>query len=163
MYSYYVKLTGNTQCQMYGGHWRDIGFQDSNPYTDLRALGMFGPLQMLAFVEYHKDLLVEIWKYTQDDERNRKKFPLSTTMLNMSQLALNSLRLGKLSSMIKKRTTVISAVNQLYFALLWEVYREFRFNGKTIEDYGYIKKELERRVVADPGGLVLSFEKRGEM
>ena len=44
MRSYYTKLTGIKDCQIYGPHWYSIGFQDSNPYSDLRALGMFGPL-----------------------------------------------------------------------------------------------------------------------
>ena len=44
IYSYYYKLTGVKKCVQYGNHWKEIGFQDTDPSTDFRGLGMLGPL-----------------------------------------------------------------------------------------------------------------------
>ena len=38
------------QCRSIGSHWQDIGFQATDPKTDIRGAGMFGVLQMLYMI-----------------------------------------------------------------------------------------------------------------
>ncbi len=84
---------------------------------------------MLAFADYHKKLLVEMWQFVKGDN---KKYPLSTTMLGMSFIVIDVLRSGRLNALIHKFKSVIKVANQLYFGLLYKLYRIFKDEGKDI-------------------------------
>ncbi|XP_024599498.1 ELMO domain-containing protein 3 isoform X2 [Neophocaena asiaeorientalis asiaeorientalis] len=55
----YKKLTGSKfDCALHGDHWEDLGFQGTNPATDLRGAGFLALLHLLYLVMDSKTLLM---------------------------------------------------------------------------------------------------------
>lgn len=54
--SIYLQLTGNETCARTGQHWIDVGFQNEDPYTDIRGSGILGLIQLLYFTEVYNEL-----------------------------------------------------------------------------------------------------------
>mmetsp|Transcript_41552 Transcript_41552/g.47935 ORF Transcript_41552/g.47935 Transcript_41552/m.47935 type:complete len:585 (+) Transcript_41552:3-1757(+) len=54
--SIYLQLTGNETCARTGQHWIDVGFQNEDPYTDIRGSGILGLIQLLYFAEVYNEL-----------------------------------------------------------------------------------------------------------
>jgi hypothetical protein len=48
--SLYRSLLKKDSCRSIGSHWKDIGFQATDPTTDIRGAGMLGVLQMQFFL-----------------------------------------------------------------------------------------------------------------
>lgn len=44
LYTIYTSLKHTDYCRRYGNHWEDIGFQGTDPASDLRGTGMLGIL-----------------------------------------------------------------------------------------------------------------------
>jgi hypothetical protein len=100
LYTCFAKLRDSERCFRYGKHWERIGFQGTDPATDLRGAGMLGVLQFLAFVcKYHIYLRSEVLPYA-DSEANG--FPLAITLLNFTCCVLNYLKDGRLTEMINQ-------------------------------------------------------------
>ena len=53
----YKKLLKTDECRQVGNHWQDIGFQRTDPATDIRGAGMLGALQMLYLVDLMPETL----------------------------------------------------------------------------------------------------------
>ncbi|KAB0403045.1 hypothetical protein E2I00_018779, partial [Balaenoptera physalus] len=65
----YKKLTGSKfDCALHGDHWEDLGFQGTNPATDLRGAGFLALLHLLYLVMDSKTLLMaqEIFRLSRD-------------------------------------------------------------------------------------------------
>jgi hypothetical protein len=140
MFSIYRKLTGDAvNCPSLGSHWEIIGFQGANPATDLRGLGMFGPLQLLYFIGKYPSVAADIFKLSQIPEQI---FPMAVVSLNMSAMALELLREGKLSAHANKIGTAVHAVHDMYSALFLKFYQLWKREKRTIVDYDSTKKWL---------------------
>ena len=51
LHTLYTRLMGTDRAMpRYGKHWEDVGFQGSDPATDLRGCGMLGLTQLLCLV-----------------------------------------------------------------------------------------------------------------
>ncbi|GET93220.1 hypothetical protein, conserved [Leishmania tarentolae] len=46
--------------------WESIGFQGSNPATDVRATGVLGVLQLLYLIDYYPDFAQRLWQLCRD-------------------------------------------------------------------------------------------------
>ena len=104
----YLKLTGKkTQPPRFGTHWEAIGFQGTDPATDLRGVGVLGLIQLLAFVTYHEKLFKKMFKLSTDEKHH---FPLSICGFSMTLAAMEALRGGKMNSAIVANKSVITSV-----------------------------------------------------
>jgi hypothetical protein len=66
------RLTGHQGVVLrVGGHWADIGFQGNDPTTDLRAMGMLGPLQMLHLTTLSPPNAAKIYALSRDPTQVR--------------------------------------------------------------------------------------------
>ncbi|KAF2359660.1 ELMO domain [Trinorchestia longiramus] len=93
----YRALTGTrTDCPRYGPHWDIIGFQGSDPSTDLRGVGLLGLVQMVALVggEQSQHLAADVFALSHDQH---SQFPLMVLCLNVTRIALQALREGCLN------------------------------------------------------------------
>ncbi len=95
----YFRLT-KKQAKRTGAHWVDIGFQGTDPATDLRTNGMFGLLQMLYLVETYPKSVQLCWRHSNyskehPDEIKRGgmeyDFPLACKMLETTANVLTLL------------------------------------------------------------------------
>lgn len=69
----YQRLTGTRMdCPCYGSHWEHIGFQGTDPGTDLRGVGMLGLLQLLYLsnTPHLIPLARDIYRVSVDDQQN---------------------------------------------------------------------------------------------
>ena len=64
MKSLYRNLLKKDSCRSIGSHWQDIGFQATDPATDIRGAGMLGVLQMQYFLSQLPETLQAIHKHS---------------------------------------------------------------------------------------------------
>lgn len=62
--SIYKKLTKEPNCRLIGNHWVDIGFQGSDPKTDIRGAGVLGLIHVLFFIETYPEASKLILDYS---------------------------------------------------------------------------------------------------
>jgi hypothetical protein len=133
----------------FGKHWEDIGFQGSDPATDLRGVGMLVVLQMLAFVYAHHTLTVDIQRYSE----NGNKYPVMALSTNFPEVCLCVLRDGRLHGEINKRKDVAGVINELFFAQWFDFYERVRSDGgvcgpKWIQHKEDVKNECKKSPLA---------------
>nr|CAD7432301.1 unnamed protein product [Timema monikensis] len=136
----YQRLTGTRlDCTCYGSHWQQIGFQGNDPGTDLRGVGMFGLLQLLylASSPHLMPLARDIYRVSLDEQQN---FPLAVLSLNMTRMALQTLRQGLLNRECNERQMVVEVLNEFYAAIFCHTLHLWTSQHKTIRDSGYVLK-----------------------
>ncbi|XP_021921163.1 ELMO domain-containing protein 3-like isoform X2 [Zootermopsis nevadensis] len=139
----YRRLTGaQVDCPRYGSHWEHIGFQGTDPGTDLRGVGMLGLLQLLYLSNspHLFPLARDIYRVSADDRQN---FPLAAMSLNMTRIALQALRHGELNRECNHHQLVMEVVNQFYAAVFHHTLHIWTSQHKTIRDSGYVLKDVE--------------------
>ncbi|XP_061066668.1 ELMO domain-containing protein 3 isoform X2 [Eubalaena glacialis] len=88
----YKKLTGSKfDCALHGDHWEDLGFQGTNPATDLRGAGFLALLHLLYLVMDSKTLLMaqEIFRLSR---HHVQQFPFCLMSVNITRIAIQALR-----------------------------------------------------------------------
>ena len=155
----YRQLTCTTlDCPRYGSHWEEIGFQGSDPSTDLRGVGILGLVQALYLV-----MTPEILPFTQDLYRlsrlDGQEFPLLVLSLNMTRITVQVVRDGILNKQLAAEEEVWTTANFFYAALLYQVYQHWRLNNLTIRDCGPLIQQTEHSARTRAGSLISQFEK----
>lgn len=135
----------------FGEHWDALGFQGRDPATDLRGAGLFGLLQLFAFVTQHQQLARDIHRLSTDDEQN---FPFALMGINLTSMVLSCAREHALNKSMNKRNAVLAVLNDLYAALFGRFFAVWRDGHKTIADSGNVIAELQAVVRKDPSRLL---------
>jgi len=156
--SLYRQLTGSTiDCPRYGGHWEDIGFQGSDPATDLRGVGLLGLVQALYLV-----ITPEMFPFARDvfqlSRKDSQEFPMMVLSLNITRITLHILRDGLLNRFISLEDDVWTTVNFFYCSLLYHVYHIWKSQHKTISSSGFVLQEAEKFGRANVGLVIKNFE-----
>ncbi|EDV22691.1 uncharacterized protein TRIADDRAFT_28208, partial [Trichoplax adhaerens] len=134
----YKKLTNvSHNCQRYGNHWQDIGFQGSDPSTDLRGCGFLGLLTTLYFVTNPElgRLTKDIYRLSQHETQN---FPFCAMSINMSRVAMHALREEMLTRECNRNGNVINVFCEFYAAVFYYMYQLWKKQKKTIADAGFL-------------------------
>jgi len=143
-------ITGQAGPACPGPHWELIGFQRADPSTDLRDLGLLGPLQMLWLAETQPDLVQDLYQRSRD---GRQEFPLMAASLNISLICLNVLRSGA-NLPGAASASALDAINAL-FAALWRAFHaRWRTGDATIEDFPPLLRRLRDRAQRSPRKLI---------
>jgi len=152
----YRTLTGDALSPpQYGPHWQQIGFQGTDPGTDLRGSGMMALLQLLYFARHHKSLMLRIYQLSLDDRQN---FPFATLSTNLTGMVLQCLReCYKIYGEIRRRDSVLQTINQLYVAAYYDMYLRWKNGNCTIRDWNDVKNAVEDGVLHNPKGLMRKF------
>ena len=140
----YRQLTCTTlDCPRYGAHWEEIGFQGSDPSTDLRGVGILGLVQALFLV-----ITPEILPFSQDlyklSRKEGQEFPLLVLSLNMTRITVQAVRDGILNRQLAAEEDVWRTVNFFYCSLLHQVYTNWRQRNLTIRDCGPLIQQTEQ-------------------
>ncbi|NXT75924.1 ELMD3 protein, partial [Zapornia atra] len=164
----YKKLTrSKLGCPRYGAHWEELGFQGSDPSTDLRGAGMLALMQMLFFVMDSQTLPLarEIFHLSQHETQASattllllQNFPFCIMSVNITHIVLQALREERLSRECNRRRQVIAVLNDLYAAAFLQLYLVWKQQHKTIADSGSLLKELELSTKKKPRQLLKSLE-----
>ena len=129
--SVYRGLCGAAECPpVYGSHWESIGFQGSDPSTDVRGGGLFSLLQLLAFVQAEgRPLALRIFQLSTDPQQH---FPFAVVALNISGFVLTALRSGALHGECSRRGDVWAVCHSLFTAAMSRFYQLWRQQSATI-------------------------------
>jgi guanylate kinase len=149
----YQKLMGSSlNCRRYGPHWQDIGFQGVDPGESVKAVGFFGIMQLVSFLEHCPSLATEIFSYSTE---GTYKFPFAVVSINLTEAALKALRDGHLTKLCNKQEQVIVALNDYHAGLFYRFYRQWRSQSTpsqippVIRDVASYAKKHPKAVISD--------------
>lgn len=154
----YKRLIGSRlDCPRYGSHWENIGFQGTDPATDLRGPGFLGLMHTLYFVMDPETLPLarDIYKLSQHPTQN---FPFSVMSINMTRIALQVLREEALSKECNRRQQVVGVLNEFYVATYLHLYQLWKTQQKTIADSCFVLKEVELFAKKNPKQMLRRLE-----
>eukprot|EP00069_Balaena_mysticetus_P018942 bmy_11712T0 len=154
----YKKLTGSKfDCALHGDHWEDLGFQGTNPATDLRGAGFLALLHLLYLVMDSKTLLMaqEIFRLSR---HHVQQFPFCLMSVNITRIAIQALREECLSRECNRQQKVIPVVNSFYAATFLRLAHVWRTQHKTISDACFVLRDLEVLAKKSPRRLLKTLE-----
>ncbi|XP_067879519.1 ELMO domain-containing protein 3 isoform X2 [Heterodontus francisci] len=154
----YKKLTGaKFDCARYGSHWEQLGFQGTDPGTDLRGTGFLGLMHTLYMVMDLQTLPLarDIYKLSQHPIQN---FPFCLMSINITRITIQALREECLSRECNRRQQVIGVLNDFYVAAFLHLYQIWKTQHKTISDSGFVLKGVEIFAKKNPKQLLRRLE-----
>lgn len=153
------QLTGSrVDPPRYGGHWEEIGFQGTDPATDLRGVGLLGLIQATYLTTTPE--LIPFARSALSLARNPdQEFPFLVLSINVSRIALHALRDGLLNRLVVEDDSVWTTVNTFYAAVLHHVVDRWRREHLTITSSGHVLQEAEKTSRSSPASIVRAFER----
>ncbi|MDB4339402.1 hypothetical protein N9995_00200, partial [bacterium] len=149
----------------YGSHWEAIGFQGSDPATDLRDLGMFSVLQMVYLVSPPQLRKVrQIFRFASEHEEvfgaAGRGFPFTLSCISLSRVCLEVLRAGSLVGLINKAESVMSVLNKLTLGMLCAFYALWREKSFSVTsgDFQQALEHTKARALKSPGAVIRAGE-----
>lgn len=136
-----------------GSHWERLGFQGSDPATDLRSTGILGLLQILYLLDYYPTFCGFLWRTATNP---LFEFPFVLVCFNFSAISMESLKERGLHDTIearrrdaaKKRTTNNEAD---------EVPAPSSTSGSSLSDYDYVPPPVTAAVCDFFVGCLFQF------
>ncbi len=147
MVSIFAQLTGEKDCPLIGTHWKSIGFQGKHPKTDLRGVGMYGMLQLLAFCEKYSDFAKEILHYSAVKGH---EFPMVCLLLNFTFITLEGLNCSNFIRLLNRKKSINNTLNDYYFGMIKYFFEIHKKNNYTIHEVSGLLKEIEKLTKKDP-------------
>ncbi|KAK2193129.1 hypothetical protein NP493_17g09005 [Ridgeia piscesae] len=154
----YRKLTGSRfDCPRYGTHWEQVGFQGTDPATDLRGVGFLALLHLLYALTTPRTahLIHDIYKLSHDEVQN---FPLCIMSINMTRIAVQGLREGCLNKWCNHGNQVVAVLNDFYMGTFLRMYHIWKHERKTIRDSGFVLQDVEKYVKKHPAMVLRTLE-----
>ncbi|KAG6614408.1 ELMO domain-containing protein 3 [Phytophthora cinnamomi] len=145
----YRKITKSPRdVLLIGRHWEDIGFQGTDPSTDLRGCGVLSLLQILYLVDTYPDLAHRFHGLSQHPTRH---FPFACVLINITLQCVVALRNGVLYPECNKHASVLSGMNRLYVALTSHLHDAIQ---SRFDDIPLIMKEVLDRGRSNPAKFI---------
>ncbi|KAL0207825.1 hypothetical protein P9112_010412 [Eukaryota sp. TZLM1-RC] len=155
---YMIITETETPPRRFGSHFETIGFQGSDPATDLRGVGIFGLLQLLFLTQKHAKLTNALYQLSIDNEQH---FPFAIVCINFSKLALECLLSNSkdLFKLCNKRNSVIQVINDLYASAICEFYFNWLEGGCTVIEFSNILANISNSIKKHPEAAVTQLFK----
>jgi len=150
-------------CPSIGRHWEVLGFQHTDPRTDLnRSGGLLNVLHFFFFFSHHFDILKSAYLLAQDAEQN---FPLACVSINITRMVVEYLLAGKLSKMCNSGDKgVLDTTCKVYAGGLYHFYSRWRNLKRTIRDtevtFNEVRKLMEKRPAKLLEGLAKGIQEQ---
>jgi len=114
-----------TSCPIVGEHWDKIGFQGTDPRTDInRSMKMLSLLQMLHLVENHhvfaRNLCILASTISVPGSKLDTSWPLFCVSIGFTKEALQALRSGILYKRCNKHKSVLLALHDFHRACFYD-------------------------------------------
>lgn len=127
--SIFKALTGNARDPpRYGAHWDMVGFQGTDPATDLRGVGMLSLLNALYLVTRRRPLAQGLYALS----RGERDFPFMTVSINLTKVCIEALRCGALTAAANERNSAVDAFHELHAALYAHMAEQWRTRSLSI-------------------------------
>ncbi|CAD8087026.1 unnamed protein product [Paramecium primaurelia] len=153
LYTIYCQLMTTDYCLRYGYHWEMIGFQGTDPATDLRNTGILGLVQMLAFISDYK-----LYVKSALNTLSKMNIPFCITLINITSFVLVSLRDNKLNYLINQEDSVISVINKLYFAGFHLLIKALKKEKIQFNKIGVLLTNVRKQIHEYPQKLIQQFQ-----
>jgi len=137
--------------------WQDIGFQGTDPSTDLRGTGLLGLVHLLALGERTP---AELKAGIAAARHPTRHFPFAVASFNFSKLAVECLLDGKLTAVCNKAQCAECSVTALYLGAFRTFLTRWQKDSLRIEDFGNVLKELTALAAKNPQKLIQEGERR---
>ncbi|KAH7491598.1 hypothetical protein KRP22_002935 [Phytophthora ramorum] len=145
----YKKITKSSRdVLLIGRHWEDIGFQGTDPSTDLRGCGVLSLLQILYLVESYPDLAHRFHALSQHPTRH---FPFACVLINVTLQCVVALRSGVLYPECNKHASVLTGMNRLYVALASQLHDMIQ---SRTDEIPLIMKDVLDRGRSNPSKII---------
>ena len=131
------------QCRSIGSHWQDIGFQATDPKTDIRGAGMFGVLQMLYMITKFEAAMEAILIRSQHE---KYEFPLAVKMFEFSVMILKLLRQGKLIAWCNQEKDVWAVANQAFSAIFFKFIHQYILESHDISTLAHVNTQIAMHI-----------------
>jgi len=154
----WIKLTDSRQCGKTGAHWQQIGFQGNDPSTDIRGSGLLGVLQLIFAIERYAEMMTKIYLLSISEHQH---FPLAAVSFTVTAIAIRLLRSCLIYNDINRRKSVLDAINEIYAALFYQFYIDWKANSRTVLQFDGAQRDLEREAFSNWRRLLRQFAARG--
>ena len=152
----YQRVLSDTKAvPLYGSHWTNMGFQGSDPATDLRSAGLLGLVQMLSLAETFPRLTRRILELSKQPDQ---KFPFAVVSLNWTGVVLQVLREGKLFSLINAEKSVWDVINRLHAATYLQFFLRWKNEHLSIRDFGDVRNDMAKKIRANPRACLRRYK-----
>ena len=162
--SIYALLTGGPSSAP-GAAWTAIGFQREGDFsTDLRGVGMLGPLQVLHALQRHSSAARALWALASQPLH---PFPFMVQCLSLTAKALHALRLGKLNAALARCAgagearvnPVLRLLHEWFAGLCADFAAAWRGDpAASITRIGHIQAAVIAEAYARPEGVLRRLE-----
>ncbi|KAF4677739.1 hypothetical protein FOL47_010960 [Perkinsus chesapeaki] len=151
------KLTGSSyDCEVFGEHWAVIGFQGTNPATDLNRFGgILNLMHMLYLYSAVPDLSEAMYEASIAAHSD---FPFACASIQYTKLAMDVFRSGRLSKRCNDKGAVLDVVAEFYAACFWKHCRVWVTEGRTIVDFDRTLKEVQKAAMTAPVKVLKEFQ-----
>eukprot|EP00277_Geminigera_cryophila_P015339 CAMPEP_0179455380 /NCGR_PEP_ID=MMETSP0799-20121207/39354_1 /TAXON_ID=46947 /ORGANISM="Geminigera cryophila, Strain CCMP2564" /LENGTH=320 /DNA_ID=CAMNT_0021254421 /DNA_START=1 /DNA_END=963 /DNA_ORIENTATION=+ len=154
-------LTGDKVAKpRYGAHWEAIGFQGSDPATDLRDLGMFSVIQMVFLATKRLRKAMQMFRFASEHQEVvgavGHGFPFTLLCISLSQVCLEVMRNGSLVGLMNTAASVIDVLNNLYFGMLCDFYATWRSKNMSVErgDFQQAREVTKVKTQQNPAAMI---------
>ena len=154
----YRRLTGATvDCPRYGKHWEDIGFQQSDPASDLRGTGFLSLFHLLYTISSSDtiSMMINIYKLSKDTTQH---FPLCALAINVTQQTMVAMRDETLAKLCNQRREVFNVTNEYFAASLHLFYCLWRRHKRTVIECADVLKQVEQTARSHPNELIMDYK-----
>ncbi|KAI6241581.1 ELMO domain-containing protein [Aphelenchoides fujianensis] len=129
----------------FGDHWETVGFQGSDPATDLRGAGIFGLCQLLYAVSggLDREFLDRAMELAN---RGENGFPLAVVGLNFTHLLLKRVKKGKMDKYARKKSSFVDFLNRVYARCFHEMLEIWTSEKCTLHDFGKILAVVGKKI-----------------
>ncbi|OQS05874.1 ELMO domain-containing protein 3 [Thraustotheca clavata] len=146
----YQKVTHcRTECPLTGVHWEVLGFQGSDPATDLRGAGMLSLLQVLYILS----------KFHFASKHEQHHFPMMCVLINMTLHTMLALRSGALIPICNRHKDVAAAMNQLYVSMVVKLLSEWQTKACSDAVFPMVMKDVLDYGKSNPLRLIAEMER----
>jgi hypothetical protein len=137
-----------------GEHWMMVGFQGSDPATDLRAAGMLALLQLLWFTENFGVEARDTLALSNDKTHG---FPFATVSINLTAIGLQVIRSVRTNRLLRRQCQepeqCTDVLNQVYVGLQRQFYTWWSMEGRMITDFQAVSERLTARALQAPADM----------
>lgn len=142
----YKALVQQADCRKVGAHWELIGFQGSDPRTDVnRSVRCFALLQLLALIETDNALARELFDLANATGRD---WPLACTSIAFSKDVLDDLRAGRLNKACNAANAVFPVLHAHHRAKFVDFRARLRAGEDRFEAINRCRGKLSNKKVS---------------
>lgn len=116
--SIYDYLTQDNETEYY--NWEVIGFH-SQPKNDLKEVGVFGLIQIIAFIDRYPSLSLGFFNFLKSIQ---SEWIFGILLLNITKIILDLFKAGILIRFCNKQRKVLTTLNNFYYGAIFHISKE---------------------------------------